>query len=184
MDQVLVQRAFAAKNLNEDERRHLAGASNSSFPSCWSFPASSPGLVAELPNADQAYPKLLGAVMPHGLLGLTVAGISAALMGHMSATFNSISTMFTRDLYMRVRPKAEPKTQILVGRLAVAAVALMAPLGADHRKFGSLWTISNRFRSGWSCRSPASSSSGWPGNGSPRRASGPDADRLRHRHRF
>jgi solute:Na+ symporter, SSS family len=142
MDQVLVQRAFAAKNLNEGRKGAIfAGGLKLLIP----FVLVVPGLIARalwpnLPNADQAYPKLLGAVMPHGLLGLTVAGISAALMGHMSATFNSISTMFTRDLYMRLRPKAEPQRQILVGRLAVAAVALMGALWAPIiGKFGSLW---------------------------------------------
>jgi SSS family solute:Na+ symporter len=142
MDQVLVQRAFAAKNLNEGRKGAIfAGALKLLIP----FVLVVPGLIARalwpnLPNADQAYPKLLGAVMPHGLLGLTVAGISAALMGHMSATFNSISTMFTRDLYMRVRPQADPKRQIMVGRLAVAAVALLGALWAPIiGRFGSLW---------------------------------------------
>jgi len=102
--------------------------------------------------------------MPHGLLGLTVAGISAALMGHMSATFNSISTMFTRDLYMRVRPQADPKRQILVGRLAVAAVPCWRPLGPDHRPLRLALGLSpaGLLRIGRP-PSPASSSSAWPG---------------------
>jgi len=142
MDQVLVQRAFAARDLNEGRKGAIfAGALKLLIP----FVLVVPGIISralwpDLPNADQAYPKLLGAVMPHGLLGLTVAGISAALMGHMSATFNSISTMFTRDFYLKLRPNAEHKRQILVGRIAVAAVALMGALWAPIiGKFGSLW---------------------------------------------
>jgi SSS family solute:Na+ symporter len=142
MDQVLVQRAFAARDLNEGRKGAIfAGGLKLLIP----FVLLVPGIIARalwpnLPKADQAYPKLLGAVMPHGLLGLTVAGISAALMGHMSATFNSISTMFTRDLYMRLRPKAEHSRQILVGRIAVVAVALMGALWAPViGKFSSLW---------------------------------------------
>jgi SSS family solute:Na+ symporter len=142
MDQVLVQRVFAARDLNEGRKGAIfAGALKLLIP----FVLVVPGIISralwpDLPNADQAYPKLLGAVMPHGLLGLTVAGISAALMGHMSATFNSISTMFTRDFYLKLRPNAEHKRQILVGRIAVAAVALMGALWAPIiGKFGSLW---------------------------------------------
>ena len=142
MDQVLVQRVFAARDLNEGRKGAIfAGALKLLIP----FVLVVPGIISralwpDLPNADLAYPKLLGAVMPHGLLGLTVAGISAALMGHMSATFNSISTMFTRDFYLKLRPNAEHKRQILVGRIAVAAVALMGALWAPIiGKFGSLW---------------------------------------------
>jgi len=142
MDQVLVQRAFAARSLDEGRKGAIfAGALKLLIP----FVLVVPGIIAralwpDLANADQAYPKLLGAVMPHGLLGLTVAGISAALMGHMSATFNSISTMFTRDFYLKLRPAAGHTQQILIGRIAVAAVALMGALWAPViGKFGSLW---------------------------------------------
>jgi len=142
MDQVLVQRAFAAKDLNEGRKGAIfAGGLKLLIP----FVLLVPGIIARalwpsLPQADQAYPKLLGAVMPHGLLGLTVAGISAALMGHMSATFNSVSTMVTRDFYLRWRPEAGHGRQILVGRAAVATVAVLGALWAPIiGKFGSLW---------------------------------------------
>ena len=142
MDQVLVQRAFAARDLNEGRKGAIfAGALKLLIP----FVLVVPGMIARalwpaLPQADQAYPKLLGSVMPHGLLGLTVAGLTAALMGHMSATFNSISTMFTRDLYLRQRPNADQKRQILVGRIVVAAVAVLGALWAPEiGRFGSLW---------------------------------------------
>jgi len=46
--------------------------------------------------------------MPTGLRGLTVAGIAAALMGHISATYNSVATLVTRDFYLRFRPGADP----------------------------------------------------------------------------
>jgi SSS family solute:Na+ symporter len=151
MDQVLVQRAFAAKDLNEGRKGAIfAGGLKLLIP----FVLLVPGIIARalwpnLPQADQAYPKLLGAVMPHGLLGLTVAGISAALMGHMSATFNSVSTMVTRDFYLRWRPKAEPGRQILVGRTAVAAVAVLGALWAPIiGRFGSLWDYLQQVTSG------------------------------------
>ena len=63
--------------------------------------------------------------MPTGLLGLTIAGLTAALMGHLSATYNSIATLFTRDFYLKFRPQATQQRQILVGRIAVLAVFVL-----------------------------------------------------------
>ena len=43
-------------------------------------------------------------------------------MGHLSATYNSIATLVTRDFYLKWRPDATQERQILVGRTAVLAV--------------------------------------------------------------
>ena len=89
-----------------------------------------PGLIAKalyphLEHNDDAYPTLLRELTPTGLLGLTIAGLTAALMGHLSATYNSIATLFTRDFYLRFRPQASQQRQILVGRIAVLAVFVL-----------------------------------------------------------
>ena len=41
----------------------------------------------------------------------------AALMSSLTATFNSGSTLFTMDIWKRLRPHASTGEQILVGRL-------------------------------------------------------------------
>jgi SSS family solute:Na+ symporter len=94
-----------------------------------------PGLIAkamfpDIAKADDAYPTLLKNLMPTGLLGLTVAGIAAALMGHLSATYNSIATLFTRDFYIYWRPDAGHRQQIAVGRIAVLSVFVLGALWA------------------------------------------------------
>jgi SSS family solute:Na+ symporter len=143
MDQVLVQRAFAAKDLNEGRKGAiLCGFLKLSTP----FLLILPGLIARvmfptLPKADQAYATLLTHIMPPGLLGLTICGIGAALMGHVSATYNSVSTLVTRDFYLRWRPAASQESQIRVGRIAVLAVCLLGAAWApviEH--FGNLFT--------------------------------------------
>jgi SSS family solute:Na+ symporter len=138
MDQVLVQRVFAAKSLNEGR----LGATFCGFLKLTTpFILVMPGIIAlslyhqgklamplDLqgnPISDAAYPTMLGNLMPHGLLGLTVAGIAAALMGHISATYNSISTLVTRDIFMKFKPDADSSTQIRVGRLAVLIVFIL-----------------------------------------------------------
>jgi len=143
MDQVLVQRAFAARDLNEGRKGAiLCGFLKLTTP----FLLVLPGLIAKamfpsLPKPDQAYGALLQHVMPAGLLGLTISGIGAALMGHISATYNSVSTLFTRDFFLRWRPGASQARQILVGRLVVLCVFVLGSLWAPMiGRFGNLFT--------------------------------------------
>ncbi len=135
MDQVLVQRVFAARSLNEGQ----LGATFCAFLKTLNpVIIVGPGLIAaalypELRKpelGDQAYPTLLKNLMPSGLLGLTIAGFMAALMGHLSATYNSVATLVTRDFYLKLRPDADQARQIRVGRLAVLLVFIL----------GALWT--------------------------------------------
>lgn len=142
MDQVLVQRVLAARDLNEGRLGAIfCGALKLATP----FLLVLPGLIArallpDLPQADEAYPRLLARLMPTGLLGLTVAGIAAALMGHLSATYNSVATLITRDFYLRWKPHAAQREQILVGRLGVMAVFILGALWAPMiAKFGNLF---------------------------------------------
>lgn len=138
MDQVLVQRVFAAKSLNEGR----LGATFCGFLKLTTpFILVMPGIIAlalyhqgklSMPLdvqgkaiSDAAYPTMLGKLMPHGLLGLTVAGIAAALMGHISATYNSVSTLFTRDIFLKFKPDADSATQIRVGRWSVLTVFIL-----------------------------------------------------------
>jgi solute:Na+ symporter, SSS family len=133
MDQVLVQRVFAARDLNEGRKGVVLCAF---LKVLTPFLLVMPGLIAkalyakEISTPDDAYPTLLKHLMPTGLLGLTVAGVAAALMGHLSATFNSIATMFTRDFYVKFKPSAGHSQQIIAGRLAVIAVAILGALWA------------------------------------------------------
>ncbi|MEI8374893.1 MAG: sodium/solute symporter [Planctomycetota bacterium] len=150
MDQVLVQRAFAAKDLNEGRLGAIfCGFLKLATP----FLLVVPGLIAkcnypslplipgsENPDTDLAYPTLLRDLMPHGLLGLTFAGVVAALMGHLSATYNSIATLVTRDFYLHWRPQASQNRQVLVGRIVVLAVCALGALWAPIiGNFQGLW---------------------------------------------
>ena len=44
--------------------------------------------------------------MPPGLRGIVVAGLLSALMGSLAGVFNACSTLFTVDIYEKMRPKA------------------------------------------------------------------------------
>ena len=62
-------------------------------------------------------------------------------MGHISATYNSVATLFTRDFYLRWRPAATQAQQVHIGRLAVLVVFAMGALWAPLiGQFGNLLT--------------------------------------------
>ena len=54
-----------------------------------------------------AYPKLVIELMPHGARGLMLAVMMAALMSSLTSIFNSSSTIFTMDIYKRIRTNAK-----------------------------------------------------------------------------
>jgi SSS family solute:Na+ symporter len=89
-----------------------------------------PGIIAfkmfpKLANPDQAYLVLVKELIPSGLKGLLLAGMSAALMGHVATVLNSASTIVTLDLYKKlINPNASEKTQVLVGRWSGALILI------------------------------------------------------------
>ncbi|XP_004945271.1 sodium/glucose cotransporter 5 isoform X6 [Gallus gallus] len=71
-----------------------------------------------------AYPKLVVELMPSGLRGLMIAVMMAALMSSLTSIFNSSSTLFTMDIWRRMRPGASERELLMVGR--VVTVLLVA----------------------------------------------------------
>ena len=78
------------------------------------------------PGFDVAFPVLVERLMPPGALGLMVAAMLAALMSTLASTFNSSSTIFTVDVYQRLRPAASQTELVRVGRGAACAMVLLA----------------------------------------------------------
>uniref|UniRef100_A0A4W4GJH2 Sodium/glucose cotransporter 2 n=1 Tax=Electrophorus electricus TaxID=8005 RepID=A0A4W4GJH2_ELEEL len=64
---------------------------------------------AEVGCSNIAYPKLVVSVMPDGLRGLMLAVMLAALMSSLASIFNSSSTLFTMDIWTRIRPQARDR---------------------------------------------------------------------------
>lgn len=74
------------------------------------------------------YGVMITQLMPTGLVGVMVAALLAALMSTVSGALNSISTLFSYDLYKRFRPDASDKQLVLVGRIT-AFLALLFAIG-------------------------------------------------------
>ena len=51
-----------------------------------------------------------------GLRGLMLAAMMAALMSSLSSVFNSASTLFTMDIWKKVRPRSSEGELLVVGR--------------------------------------------------------------------
>ena len=140
-DQYIVQRTLAAKNLRAARRGALFGA----FLKVWPVLIFLiPGLIGAalvhqgliaLPaemggqfDGDQVFPVLVTSLLPEGLRGLVVAGLMAALMSSLSSLFNSTATLFTVDVYEKIRPHASEARYVMVGRMATFVVVLLGLL--------------------------------------------------------
>ena len=134
-DQVIVQRTLSAKDLPNGKLGCVGAAFFKILPV---FLMVIPGMISralwpddiacktpercmevcesEVGCTNVAYPLLVMRIMPNGLKGLLLAVMLAALMSSLTATFNSGSTLFTMDIWKKIRPKASSAELILVGR--------------------------------------------------------------------
>ncbi len=77
-------------------------------------------------NQDSAYPVLLN-LLPAGLKGLSFAALTAAVVASMAGKANSISTIFTLDIYKKyINTNATEKQLVTIGRIAVVAAMVLA----------------------------------------------------------
>lgn len=75
---------------------------------------------------DNAYPVLLN-LLPAGLKGLSFAALTAAVVASLAGKANSISTIFTLDIYKNtINKNATEKNLVWVGRIAVVVSMILA----------------------------------------------------------
>ncbi len=91
-------------------------------------------------NPDKAYPVLLN-LLPVGLKGLAFAALSAAIVASLAGKANSISTIFTLDIYKKHLNKGASELKLVkVGKVTVVIAMLLAviiaPLMGIDKKGG------------------------------------------------
>lgn len=91
-------------------------------------------------NPDRAYPVLLN-LLPVGLKGLSFAALTAAIVASLAGKANSISTIYTLDIYKKfINKDATEKTLVVVGRIAIVVsmflAGLIAPFMGIDKKGG------------------------------------------------
>lgn len=91
-------------------------------------------------NPDKAYPLLLN-LLPVGLKGLAFAALTAAVVASLAGKANSISTIFTLDIFKKhLQTDADEKKVVNVGRITIVAAmviaVIIAPLLGIDKKGG------------------------------------------------
>lgn len=77
-------------------------------------------------NSDNAYSAILG-FLPTGLKGLSVAALTAAIVASLAGKANSISTIFTLDIYKKHMDKnADEKKMVWVGKITILAALVFS----------------------------------------------------------
>ena len=131
-DQYIVQRTLTAKNIKEGRRGTIFGALLKLLPV---FLFLVPGIIAvtlkmrgelEYDSPDQAFPVLMSNLLPSGLRGLVAAGLLAALMSSLASVFNSVSTLFTVDIYKKLRPNTPEKNLVKTGQIATIIIVIIS----------------------------------------------------------
>lgn len=142
-DQYIVQRTLSARSLTDARRGAIWGG----FLKVWPvFLFLVPGMIGYalhqkgllgIPSGpdgdglmgDMVFPTMVAELLPMGLRGLVVGGLLSALMSSLASLFNSCATLFTVDIYEKLRPGQPEKKLVRVGRMATGVVV----------GFGLLW---------------------------------------------
>src|SRR5262249_54146792 len=146
-DQYIVQRALGAPNEKVARQGSIFAAFLKLFPVylfivpglvCYALAKSGkvPGLTQMIgPDgkaipalSNGAFPMMVQYLLPPGLRGIVVAGLLSALMGSLAGVFNACSTLFTVDLYEKMKPGASQAQIVHTGRVATIIMVIIAML--------------------------------------------------------
>lgn len=97
-----------------------------------------PGLEGN--EADRILPMMLNLHAPKWFAALIMTGALAAFMSTLDSQLLALGTLFTRDIYLPLNPKASMKDQVRVGKIAIAVFALLG-LVIAAQPFDSLFVI-------------------------------------------
>ncbi|MDR0541792.1 MAG: sodium/solute symporter [Dysgonamonadaceae bacterium] len=134
-DQSMVQSVLGAKSLKQGQ----LGANFCAWLKIIDIPLFIlPGifcflLLPHLTNSTDAYLQLVKTVFPSGLMGLVVVIMSAALISTIAAALNSLSAVFTMDIYLKKHSENSGEAQVKrTGRFLVligAAISVFLAIG-------------------------------------------------------
>ena len=146
-DQFIIQRTLAAKNMTNARRGAIWGGFLKLAPvflflvpgmlgfalhhnhvvingAAFAIPLKEGGVL----NGDTVFPTLVQTLLPVGFRGLVVAGMIAALMSSLASLFNSVSTLFTVDVYQKLKPETSQKKLVVIGRTTTVVMTALGLL--------------------------------------------------------
>ena len=132
-DQYIVQRTLAANNIKIGRRGAIFGAYLKLLPILIFLV---PGIIAFalsiqnpevffVDKADRAFPMLVKTLLPVGLKGLVAGGLMAALMSSLASVFNSCSTIFTIDIYKKLKPEKSEASLLVTAKIATGFIVIL-----------------------------------------------------------
>lgn len=146
-DQAMVQSVLGARNLEQGQ----LGVNFIGWLKILSLPLFIvPGILCyelfpNLANPNEAYMTMVTNLFPPGLNGLVIVVLIAVLVGTIGSSLNSLSTVFTMDIYRKkMNPTATNQQLIRVGRMTVAGGCLFAivmALAIDNIKGLNLFDV-------------------------------------------
>jgi len=146
-DQAMVQSVLGARNLEQGQ----LGVNFIGWLKILALPLFiAPGILCfilfpHLKDPREAYMTMVTNLFPPGMNGLVIVVLIAVLVGTIGSSLNSLSTVFTMDLYVKkINPKADNKQIIKVGRMTVVAgclFAILVALAIDNIKGLNLFDV-------------------------------------------
>lgn len=132
-NQYIIQRALAAKSIREAQKGIMFAAFlKMLMPLIIVLPGVAAAILAPaLVAPDRAYPTVMN-LLPAGILGLVFAALIAAIVSSLASMMNSISTIFTMDLYRHFGTGEKTESQLVtVGRTVSFAAIVTAMILAE-----------------------------------------------------
>ncbi|TNE62326.1 MAG: sodium transporter [Alphaproteobacteria bacterium] len=133
-NQYIIQRALGAKSLAEAQKGiAFAAFLKLLMPIIVVLPGIAIYVLSpDIAKPDEAYPTAMK-LLPAGLLGLVFAALVAAIVSSLGSMTNSISTIFTMDLYPSFVKEENRKDPVVVGRTVallsmIIAIIIAKPL--------------------------------------------------------
>ena len=129
-NQYIIQRALAAKNAREAQKGIVFAAFlKMLMPVLVVLPGIAAAMLApELSAPDKAYPEVMK-LLPVGLTGLVFAALIAAIVSSLASMMNSISTIFTMDVFAHTGGGSHSEQKLVrVGRMASFSAITVAAL--------------------------------------------------------
>lgn len=124
-NQTVIQRSLAARSLKDAQAGLLVGGVLKYFMAVIIIVPgiALAGLLKEngLSDPDEAFPYMVSNFLPTGLRGLILCALFASLMSTVDSLFNSLSTLFSIDIYKEyINKDATDKEVIGVGRRTIS----------------------------------------------------------------
>ena len=125
-NQVILQRSLAARSLKDAQIGLIVGGFlKYAFAALIIIPPIAlVGFHKPLEDPDQAYIVLVNTLLSPGVRGFVIMGLFASLMSTVDSIINSVSTLFTFDIYKRlVNKDASDEKLMKIGRSSIPFIA-------------------------------------------------------------